>query len=60
MSAHASLRDSLIATFSGALMALYNYHPSLFDMLTHTDSFFNLVTAKHPKITLRCGDRKQI
>lgn len=45
---------------SGALMALHDYHPSLFDMLTQTDFFLSLVTAEHPKITLKCGNRKQI
>lgn len=68
---HATLRGSLLATFSisispnmllisGALMALHDHHPSLFDMLTQTDFFLSLVTAKHPKITLKCGDGKQI
>lgn len=32
-------------------MALHDYHPSFFDMLTQTDFFLSLVTAKHPKIT---------
>lgn len=61
---HASLRGSLLATFSvsillkmllisGALMARRDYQTSLFDILP-------LVTAKHPKIALKCGDRKQI
>lgn len=62
---HTSLKGSLLATFSvsillkmlllsGALLALHDYHPSLFDMLTQTDFFLSLVTAEHPKITLKC------
>lgn len=57
---HASLRGSLLATFSvsillkmllvsGGVMALHDYYPSLFHMLTPTDFFLSLVTAKHRK-----------
>lgn len=62
---HATLRASFLATFSvsislNMLRSFHGPHPSLFDMLTQTDFFLSLVTAKHPQITLKCGNRKQI
>lgn len=61
---HTTLRGSLLATFSvrislnmllisGALMVLHDHHPSLFDMLTQTDFFLSLVTAKQPQNDLK-------